>query len=149
MEDGWLTSKELPIYLKKHGPTKDRKMTVYLLEMLITSPDRVVSEPLGVYDTMRKAKSHMEKVERLRPESESVSFNILKFEMNDKPSILKMKEIAMQYIGEELFMMFQQGMLEQMVEPDGSFTYVVTDKFKKPLENAITRFHDSADDGPF
>ena len=124
-------------------------MTVYLLEMLITSPDRVVSEPLGVYDTMRKAKSHMEKVERLRPESESVSFNILKFEMNDKPSILKMKEIAMQYIGEELFMMFQQGMLEQMVEPDGSFTYVVTDKFKKPLENAITRFHDSADDGPF
>jgi len=64
-------------------------------------------------------------------------------------SILKMKEIAMQYIGEELFGMFQQGMLEQMVEPDGSFTYVVTDKFKGSLEKAITRFHDSADDGPF
>ena len=55
----------------------------------------------------------------------------------------------MQYIGEELFGMFQQGMLEQMVEPDGSFTYVVTDKFKGSLEKAITRFHDSADDGPF
>ena len=82
-------------------------MTVYLLEMLITTSERVVSEPLGVYDTMRKAKSHMQKVERLRPETESVSFNIIKFEMNDKPSILKMKEVAMQYVGEELFMMFQ------------------------------------------
>ena len=124
-------------------------MTVYLLEMLITTPDRIVSEPLGVYDTMRKAKSQMQKIQKVRPESENLSFSILKFEMNDKPSILKMKEIAMQYIGEELFGMFQQGMLEQMVEADGSFSYVVTDKFKGSLEQAITRFHDSADDGPF
>ena len=144
-----MTLKELPIYLKRHGPTKDRKMTVYLLEMLISTPERVVSEPLGVYDTMRKAKSHLNKVENIRPETESVSFNIMKFEMNDKPSILKMKEVAMQYVGEELFMMFHQGMLEQMVEPDGSFSYVVTSKFKGALEKAITRFHDSADDGPF
>ena len=108
-------------------------MTVYLLEMLITVPDRVVSEPLGVYDTMKKAKNANEKVEKIRPESENVSFNIMKFEMNDKPSILKMKEVAMQFIGEELFGMFQQGMLEQMVEPDGSFSYVVTDKFKSPI----------------
>ena len=50
----------------------------------------------------------------------------MEFEMNEKPSILKMKEIAMQYIGEELFGMFQQGMLEQMVEADGSFSYVAT-----------------------
>ena len=117
--------------------------------MLISTPDRVVSEPLGVYDTMRKAKSHLNKVESIRPETESVSFNIMKFEMNDKPSILKMKEVAMQYVGEELFMMFHQGMLEQMIEPDGSFSYVVTDKFKGALEKAITRFHDSAEDGPF
>jgi hypothetical protein len=144
-----LTSPELPIYLERHGPTKDKKMTVYLLEMLITTSERIVSEPLGVYDTMKKAKMQMKKVEKIRPESENVSFSILKFEMNDKPSILKMKEVALQFIGEELFMMFQQGMLEQMVEPDGSFSYVVTDKFKVPLEAAITRFHDSADDGPF
>jgi len=124
-------------------------MTVYILEMMITATDRVVTEPLGVYDTMRKAKINLNKVQKIRPETESVSFNIVKFEMNEKPSILKMKEVAMQYIGEELFMMFHQGMLEQMVEPDGSFSYVVTDKFKGALENAITRFHDSADDGPF
>ena len=142
MEDGWLTFPELPIYLERHGPTKDKKMTVYLLEMLITTTDRIVSEPLGVYDTMKKAKSHMQKVEKLRPETETISFNILRFDMNDKPSILKMKDVALQFIGEELFGMFQQGMLEQMVEPDGSFSYVVTDKFKRPLEDAITRFHD-------
>ena len=124
-------------------------MTVYILEMMITATDRVVTEPLGVYDTMRKAKINLNKVQKIRPETESVSFNIVKFEMNEKPSILKMKEVAMQYIGEELFMMFHQGMLEQMVEPDGSFSYVVTDKFKGALENAITRFHDSAEDGPF
>jgi hypothetical protein len=126
-----------------------KEMTVYILEMMITATDRVVTEPLGVYDTMRKAKINLNKVQKIRPETESVSFNIVKFEMNEKPSILKMKEVAMQYIGEELFMMFHQGMLEQMVEPDGSFSYVVTDKFKGALENAITRFHDSADDGPF
>ena len=124
-------------------------MTVYLLEMLITSQDRIVSEPLGVYNTMRKAKSNLEKIEKIRPETENISFNIMKFEMNDKPSILKMKEIAMKYCGEELFNMFQQGMLEQMIEPDGTFSYVVTGKFKSALEGAITRFHDSADDGPF
>ena len=124
-------------------------MTVYILEMLITASDRVISEPLGVYDTLRKAKSHLNKVEKIRPETETLSFNIMKFEMNDKASILKMKEVAMQYCGEELFMMFQQGMLEQMVEPDGSFSYVVTGKFKGSLEKAITKFHDSASDGPF
>ena len=124
-------------------------MKVYILEMMITAPDRVVTEPLGVYDTMRKAKINMNKVRDSRPETESISYNIMEFEMNEKPSILKMKEIAMQYIGEELFGMFQQGMLEQMVEADGSFSYVVTDKFKSSLEQAITRFHDSADDGPF
>jgi len=123
-------------------------MTVYLLEMLISTSDRIVSEPLGVYDTLRKAKSHLSKIEKIRPETESISFNILRFEMNDKPSILKMKEIAMQYCGEELFSMFQQGMLEQMVEPDGSFSYVVTGKFKSALEKAITRFHSELkDDG--
>ena len=137
-----MTFPELPIYLERHGPTKDKKMTVYLLEMLITTTDRIVSEPLGIYDTMKKAKSHMQKVEKLRPETETISFNILRFDMNDKPSILKMKDVALQFIGEELFGMFQQGMLEQMVEPDGSFSYVVTDKFKRPLEDAITRFHD-------
>ena len=124
-------------------------MTIYLLEMLVVSPDRIVSEPLGAYDTMKKAKSQMQKVLKVRSETESISFNILEFEMNEKPSILKMKEVALQFIGEELFTMFQQGMLEQMVEPDGSFSYVVTDKFKGALEKAITRFHDSADDGPF
>ena len=124
-------------------------MTVYLLEMLITSPDRIISEPLGVYNTMKKAQLQIKKVEKIRPETDSISFNIMKFEMNDKPSILKMKEVAMKYCGEELFMMFQQGMLEQMVEPDGSFSYVVTGKFKSALEGAITRFHDSAEDGPF
>ena len=122
-------------------------MTVYILEMMITATDRVVTEPLGVYDTMRKAKINLNKVQKIRPETESVSFNIVKFEMNEKPSILKMKEIAMQYIGEELFGMFQQGMLEQMVEADGTFSYVVTDKFKGSLEKAITRFHDSIDSG--
>ena len=60
-------------------------MTVYLLEMLISTSDRIVSEPLGVYDTLRKAKSHLSKIEKIRPETESISFNILRFEMNDKP----------------------------------------------------------------
>ena len=71
-------------------------MKVYLLEMLITTTDRIVSEPLGIYDTMRKAKSYMSKVEKLRPETESISFSILTFEMNDKPSIMKMKDVAIQ-----------------------------------------------------
>ena len=119
---------------------------VYLLEMLITTSDRVVSEPLGVYDSMQKAKSHLKQVANIRPETESISFNILNFKMNDKPSILKMKKIAMDYIGDELFGMFQQGMIEQMVESDGSFSYVITDKFKTALESAITRFHDEGDD---
>ena len=144
-----MTFPELPIYLERHGPTKDKKMTLYLLEMLVSTPDRIISEPLGIYDTMRKAKSNLSKVENIKPESDSISFNILKFDMNDKPSILKMKDVAMQFVGEELFDMFQQGMIEQMVETDGSFSYVVTDKFKGALESAITRFHDSADDGPF
>ena len=86
-------------------------MTIYLLEMLVVSPDRIVSEPLGVYDTMKKAKSQMQKVLKIRSETESISFNILEFEMNEKPSLLKMKEVALQFIGEELFAMFQQGML--------------------------------------
>lgn len=124
-------------------------MIVYILEMMITSPERVVTEPLGVYDTMEQANINLDLVRNSRPETLDISYNIIKFEVNEAPSILKIKEKAMQCIGYELLEMFHQGMLEQMVEADGTFSYVVTDRFKGALEKAITTFHDSADDSPF
>ena len=66
MEDGWLTSPELPTYLKRNGPMEERNESL-LLEMMITAPDRVVTEPLGVYDTMRK-RNKQNKVRDSRPE---------------------------------------------------------------------------------
>ena len=50
-------------------------MKVYILEMMITSPDRVVTEPLGVYDTMRKAKINLK---GLRKELSAKAFPALK-----------------------------------------------------------------------
>jgi len=114
----------------------------YILEMLITSTDRIVSEPLGIYSSMRKAKANLNKILKLRPETDAVSFNILKFPLDDKPSILKMRELAMDFYGEQLLSMYHDGMFEQMVEQDGTFSYSLTNKFKKILEKAISRFHE-------
>jgi len=109
----------------------------YILEMLITNNSQIVSEVLGVYDSIEKAEKFAEKMRNLRPESHDVSFNVLPFALNDSPSLLKIKEIAKDFYGEELLRMYQHGILDQMINTDGSFSYVVTDNFKNVLESKI------------
>ena len=109
----------------------------YILEMLITTNSQIVSAVLGTYDSAEKAEDFAEKMRHLRPESQDVSFNVLPFVLNDNPSLLKIKEIAKDFYGEELLRMYKHGILDQMVNPDGSFSYVVTDSFKNALESKI------------
>lgn len=121
-------------------------MKLYLLELIISTADRIVCEPLGIYDSNKLAKENLKKLEKVRPSSDSFEYNIVSFTLNNSPSILKAKDMAMEFFGDELLNMYQSGMIDQMIEPDGSFSYVITGQFKTALEKAMARFQQETED---
>ena len=112
-------------------------MTLYLLEILVTGKDKVVCEPLGIYTSYKKAEKYLDMIERTLPKSSSSLLNIIPFDPDEEPSILKLRRSARQRIAADLLSLYQDEVFEQMVETDGSFSYVLSTKYKKILEKAI------------
>lgn len=112
----------------------------------MSTEEKVICEPLGIYNSSKLAKENLQKLEKIRPPSETFDYNIVRFTMNETPSVLRAKELAMEFFGDELLDMYQNGVIEQMIEPDGSFSYVITGKFKSALENAMARFQEDIED---
>ena len=112
-------------------------MTLYLLEILVTGKDKVVCEPLGIYTSYKKAEKYLDMIERTLPKSSSSLLNIIPFDPDEEPSILKLRKSARQRIAADLLSLYQDEAFEQMVETDGSFSYVLGGKYKKILEKAI------------
>lgn len=112
-------------------------MTLYLLEILITGKDRVICEPLGIYTTYRKAEKYLDLIERTLPQSGNSMLNIIPFDPDEEPAILKMRKTSRQRIADDLLILYKEEVFEQMVEVDGSFSYVLSAKYKKILEKAI------------
>ena len=112
-------------------------MTLYLLEILVTGKDKVVCEPLGIYTSYKKAEKYLDMIERTLPKSSSSLLNIIPFDPDEEPSILKLRKSARQRIAADLLSLYQDEVFEQMVETDGTFSYVLGAKYKKILEKAI------------
>ena len=116
-------------------------MKFYLLELIVTTTNKVVCEPLGVYSTIKKAKENLKKVREHYPKaaSESNMLNIIDFELDCEPAILQFSEDdKYDYAADSLLSLLNEGVLEQMIEPDGSFSYVLTKKYKNGLEKLMS-----------
>jgi len=112
-------------------------MTLYLLEILVTGKDKIVCEPLGIYTSYRKAEKYLDLIDKTLPKSGSSMLNIIPFDPDEEPSILKMRKTSRKRIAEDLLSLYKDEVFQQMVETDGTFSYVVSPKYQKLLEKAI------------
>lgn len=112
-------------------------MTLYLLEILVTGKNNVVCEPLGIYTSYKKAEMYLDLVEKHIPLSKSSLLNIIPFDPDEEPAIIKIQNSSKKDSKQMLLNLYKDDAFEQMVEPDGSFSYMLNEKYKNVLEKAI------------
>ena len=63
--------------------------------------------------------------------------NIIPFDPDEEPVYPQIKKSNRRNIQENLLNLYKNDAFEQMVEPDGSFSYMLNEKYKKILEKVI------------
>lgn len=115
---------------------------VYILEMVIESFEGIVNEPLGVYSSEEEAEKWLNE-SRKTFTSENIIFNIIPMKLDEKPPLLTLsKEFKQDKVGYQLLELYKGGIFNNMIEPDGSFSYQLKDKYKKYLEEMISKNFD-------
>ena len=112
---------------------------VYILEMMIQTIDGVLNEPIGVFTDEKDADKWLKECKKCFS-NKTTAFSVLPIEMDIKPPLLEMtSEISEKNIGHQLAELYNQDIFEQMIEPDGSFSYQIKDKYKSSMEKAMGR----------
>lgn len=112
---------------------------VYILEMMIQTIDGVLNEPIGAFTEEEEADKWLEECKKCFS-NKTTAFSILPIEMDTKPPLLEItSEISEKNIGYQLTELYNQGIFEQMVELDGSFSYQIKNKYKSCMEKVISK----------
>ena len=91
-------------------------------------------EPVGVFDDLEEALDYAEKLENIHqsPEGTNTSYDVLDFNLNEKPKILSFLEKQTRSLEDEitsvLMSLMKKGYVEQLIGDDGRFYYELTDK---------------------
>ena len=114
---------------------------VFLLELTIATPSQVIVEPLGIYSSIDKAEEYAKLVRKRFPtvKGSQVSIDVIPYHLDQKPPILDIKVEPTPAIRENLVYLYENGVLDQVVEEDGTFSYILTPKFKQVLEKSIAK----------
>lgn len=112
---------------------------VWILELVVkTDRDNYVNEPIGVFSSSKKADFYKEKT--LKGFENKAECNVLPMFLDESPPILEfVKETKKDAIDDVLYSLYEVGAFEQMVEPDGSFSYSLKKEFQDNLEKIISR----------
>jgi hypothetical protein len=108
------------------------------MDVVETIHNGYVNEPIGIYSSEEKADFYSKKVtENFESKAEC---NILPIFLDEPPPILEfVKESKQDAVNEVLYSLYEAGAFEQMVEPDGSFSYSLKKGFQSSLEKIISR----------
>tara|TARA_A100001515_G_scaffold144238_1_gene147724 strand:+ start:277 stop:621 length:345 start_codon:yes stop_codon:yes gene_type:complete len=96
-------------------------MKVYVLEVIISSPDGLSIETIGVYSTKKNA---LRELGRLPPETLDLVYNIETFEIDAEPIDI-FKDVY-----DDVKDLMDKGLIDQLVGEDGRFYYVLTEAGK-------------------
>ena len=116
-------------------------MNLYLLEMIITCKNTTVCEPLGIYNDIKLCERYSKEIQKkFNRKNEDIVVNILPMMLNGIPPLL-VDDVFIEVDntqGKKLYELYKDDVFEQMVEPDGSFSYQVKEKYKNKLEKLIS-----------
>lgn len=116
-----------------------KSKALWMLELVIqTEHNGYVNEPIGIYSSRKRADLYARKVtENFESKAEC---NILPIFLDEPPPILEfVKETKKDAVNELLYSLYEIGAFEQMVEPDGTFSYSLNKDFQSTLEKIISR----------
>jgi len=91
-------------------------------------------EPVGVFEDLEEAIDYASKLEDIHqsPENVDTSYDILDFNLNEKPQILSFLEKTTRSLEDEitlvLMSLMDKGYVEQLIGDDGRFYYELTEK---------------------
>ncbi len=116
-------------------------MNLYLLEMIISTKNTTVCEPLGVYKDIKLCERYSKEIqEKYKDTNKDVVINILQMNLNGVPSLL-VDDYFLKVDNKQdkkLYELYKDDVFEQMVESDGSFSYQIKEKYKNKLEKQIS-----------
>ena len=120
----------------------DNEDVMFVLEMVIQTAGGMVNEPIGIYDTMEEANEWLEEAKQVF--NSTVVFNVLPVPCNVKPPILDIEGKAKNTTGDlmvglELYELYEAGIIQQMVDEDGCFSYQLSNKHQATLEKFISK----------
>jgi hypothetical protein len=115
---------------------------MFVLEMVIQTAGGMVNEPIGIYDTEEQASEWLEEASKVF--NSTVVLNVLPVACNVKPPILDIESKAKNTTGDlmvglELYELYEAGIIQQMVDEDGCFSYQLSNKHQATLEKFISR----------
>ena len=117
---------------------KDKDNTMFLLEMVVQTVGGMINEAIGIYEEEEVAQKYLEEALQIFS-SPSVVFNILPVPVNVKPPIFEMTKqsgaTADMAIAVDLYSLYNDGIIEQMVDEDGCFSYQLSRKYQGALED--------------
>ena len=105
-------------------------------------------EPVGVFDDLDQAISYATELEGLQKSLENlnVTFDVLEFELNEKPQILRYLEQTNKKLEDSitsvLISLMKRGLIDQLVGEDGNFYYELTEKgvkMKKDIPEIVQK----------
>lgn len=115
---------------------------MFILEMVVQTAGGMINEPIGIYEKEEEAQEYLEEALRIFA-TPSVVFNILQVPVNIRPPILDVQKksnvTADIAIAADLYTLYSDGIIEQMVDEDGSFSYQLSRKYQGTLEDFIEK----------
>tara|TARA_R110000765_G_scaffold333227_1_gene423803 strand:+ start:53 stop:400 length:348 start_codon:yes stop_codon:yes gene_type:complete len=95
---------------------------IYVLEVIMGSPDSLCIETIGVYSTKKNA---LRALSKLPAETIEVVYNVEAFEVDEEPRDIFEDSY------DEVKSLMDKGVIDQLVGEDGRFYYVLTDMGKE------------------
>ena len=115
--------------------------TVFLLEMVVQTATGMINEPIGAYENEEDCQKYLQEAQSVF--NSSVVFNVIPMKINERPPILEIEKSRQSpsdlMIGLELFELYDIGVIEQMVDENGDFSYQLSNKSQAALEKMISK----------
>ena len=92
-------------------------------------------DPVGVYTNMEEAIKYAVELEDAFKDVSDVMFDVLEFDLDEKPPLLeilkKQRQMLEDNVESVLIRLMKKGVIDQLIDEDGNFCYVLTDEGKK------------------
>ena len=106
-----------------------------LVSVEMIGQEEFTVDPVGVYTDIEKAIEYAVELEDAFKGGEEIMFDVLEYSLDEKPPLLdilkRQREMLEDNVEKVLIKLMKKGIVDQLVDEDGSFCYILTEEGKK------------------